>query len=635
MCGICGIYSFNRPIQTAHIQRMNAAIRHRGPDDEGYLLAETTGGIFREHCGSDTIDALRHEMPHIDAAEMFRPNMAFGHRRLSIIDLSDKGHQPMTRDGNWIVYNGEIYNYIELRNELRSLGYIFNTESDTEVILVAFQHWGIGCLKRLNGMWAFALWDREYKRLICARDRFGIKPFYYVRQQRNFIFASEIKSIIASGRVSIDTNDQAVSHFLLFGTVDYSMETFFKGIYRLKPGEVLVVGQNGDCKTERWWKLEKRDCNSDLLQEFKTAFDDSVKIRLRSDVPVGACLSGGLDSSYVVSQMKTHCEQVNTFSAVYGNGMPGDESVYIDELVLHTGARKHTVEPTGQALRDEILDLVYHQEEPFGGTSIFAQWKVMELARDVGVTVLLDGQGADELLSGYHPYIGMYYAILLKRFRWIKWTRELYHCLKIHGIGKILGYTGYYLLPFRLQQDVRSRASLLQNSYVKKYATTYPRAVFLDFNEYLRFALENSLPQLLRYEDKNSMAFSRETRLPFLDYRLVQLIYSMPVEEKISGAVTKKIMRNAMAGMVPDKIRNRYDKVGFETPQDNWLRKDFKPFVKEIIHNRSFEWRPYWDADAVQHAYYRFLNGKGNSNALWRVLSTELWLQKFMDGTTN
>ena len=631
MCGICGIYSFYRPIADAQIHRMNDTLRHRGPDDEGYLLADTSKGIFREYSGGDTIDALKHKLPHIEARAGFRPNMIFGHRRLSIIDLSDKGHQPMTREGTWIVYNGEIYNYIELRNELKSFGYRFHTESDTEVILVAFLHWGIDCLRRFNGMWAFALWDGENNRLVCSRDRFGIKPFYYMRRHGRFLFASEIKAILASGLVSADTNDQAISHFLLYGTVDYSVETFFKDIYRLNPGEVLVVGQNGDWKTEKWWRLEKRDNPTDLLQEFKATFNDSVRIRLRSDVPVGSCLSGGLDSSYVVSQMSIHCEQVNTFSAVYGTGMRGDESVYIDELVKHTRARKHTVVPTGQALRHDIFDLVYHQEEPFGSTSIFAQWKVMELARDAGVTVLLDGQGADELLSGYHPYVGLYYAILLKRFQWVKWIREFYHCLRTHGAGKIAGYTGYYLLPSRLQHNVRSRASLLQEMYVKKYSPTYPMEVFSDFNEFLRFALEKSLPQLLRYEDKNSMAFSRETRLPFLDYRLVQLIDSMPVGEKIEDGVTKRILRRAMDGMVPDNIIHRYDKVGFETPQDTWFRDEFKSFLDDMFRFPSFNERPYWNGEEVREAFGRYLKGKGSSNPIWRVLSTELWLRQYID----
>jgi len=632
MCGICGIYSFSRPVNTDDIRKMNHVIRHRGPDDEGFLMADTNSGVFRTYSGNDTIDILRADMPAIESAGAERWNMAWGHRRLSIIDLTEKGHQPMFRNRNWIVYNGEIYNYIELRNELKAFGHYFDTKSDTEVILAAYQQWGIDCLSRFNGMWAFALWDHDNRRLVCARDRFGIKPFYYARQNGCFLFASEIKAILASGLVRADANERTVSHFLLFGTVDHAHQTFFNGINRLNPGDAIVASQNGDFKTIRWWRLEKKECrNDDLLEEFKSTFNDSVKLRLRSDVPVGTCLSGGLDSSYVAATMTAQCREVNSFSAVYGSGVPGDETEYIDELTRYTGARKHWVVPSGEGLQDHLEKLVYHQEEPFGSTSIFAQWKVMELARDSGVIVLLDGQGADELLSGYHPYIGLYYSILLKRFRLIKWFRELVHCIRLHGIGKIVAYTGYYMLPVQMQLKTRSRACLLRKPLVKKHAPSYPTETFTDFNEYLRYALEKSLPQLLRYEDKNSMAFSRETRLPFLDFRLVQLVYSMPVEEKIDGAVTKKIMRSAMNGIVPDKIVHRYDKIGFETPQDRWFRDIMSPMIRDIFGSAEFNDRPYWHGKAVREMFDRFMKGKSASNQIWRVLSTELWFRQYIE----
>ena len=610
---------------------MNQLLRHRGPDDEGYLIADTKAGIFSPRTGDETIPALRNRLESVSKMNGFAPNLVFGHRRLSIIDLSEKGHQPMTRDGNWIVYNGEIYNYIELRRELTTFGHSFETGSDTEVILTAYQEWGFDCLHRFNGMWAFAIWDNQRKQLFCSRDRFGIKPFYFHLSKKHFVFASEIKAILASSLSKVEPNDRAIYEFLTYGLVDHLKETFFRDIYRLVPGEYLLINNSGVSIFYSWWKLNGREVPSDTREAFRQLFKDSIRLRLRSDVPVGSCLSGGLDSSYVVSQMAELGDTVNTFSAVYGKGLHGDESEFIDEVVQKVGATKHTVIPGPIELKRELQDLIYHQEEPFGSTSIFAQWKVMELARSREVTVLLDGQGADEQLGGYNKYFGIFFGILFKRFKWIKLANSLIDYLRLHKKRNIFAHTIYYTLPQKLRKIARNRLVPLKTEFRKKYTHCHPDDYPDNFNEVLKYFIVNSLPQLLRYEDKNSMAFSRETRLPFLDYRLVELIYSLPVDDKIDRAVTKIIMRKAMKGIVSERIRNRHDKVGFETPELEWFRRELKPYIMSILNSDRFSTRPYWDSEKIKAVYESLMQGRSNSNMIWRFISVELWLRSFID----
>ena len=631
MCGICGIFSFNRAVEHRLIQGMTQEMKHRGPDDEGYILLDTNNSKSIQRRGEDTVDLLKDKMEPITYDDDFKPNLVFGHRRLSIIDLSEKGHQPMGRQGNWIVYNGEIYNYIELRRELTTKGHDFITESDTEVILAAYEEWGIDCLKRLNGMWAFALWDQKRESLICSRDRFGIKPFYFSRTNGVFLFASEIKSILTTGLINAEANDEAVFDFLIYGFADHLPESFFKEIYHLMPGGFLTVSKTGHIKERQWWKLEKREIFGDTTRKFQEIFEDAVKLRLRSDVPIGSCLSGGLDSSYVVAQMNQFCEAVNTFSAVYGKGIHGDESEFIDALVNHTRAVKHTIIPCSQALELDFQNLVFHQEEPFGSSAIFAQWKVMELAKTHGVKVLLNGQGADELLGGYHQFFGIYFSNLLKHLCWKKLAREVRTYLNLHRNPEIIKYAVYHALPRRIQSVIRTHAVPVKREFRKKNAHRLSPLYPYDLNEVFSMYVQNNLPQLLRFEDKNSMAFSRETRLPFLDYRLVEFVHSLPVEDKIGGGLTKRILRRAMNGIVPEKISNRLDKIGFGTPEADWFTNELQPFILNILHSDSFASRPYWEVEAVQRLYQNFLNGSGGHNVLWRIISVELWLESFVD----
>ena len=630
MCGICGIFSWGPPVAPHSVEAMNRTIKHRGPDDEGYLIADTEKGVFIEAGGEDTVPSLKGKLHNVSAHDI-RPNLVFGHRRLSIIDLSDRGHQPMKGNGCWIVYNGEIYNFPELRKELSSLGYRFNTQTDTEVILAAYDAWGEDCLERFNGMWAFALWDRKNRKLFCARDRFGIKPLYFTTGNSAFLFGSEIKAILAAGDIDVRPNERCIYDFLANGWVDHTPETFFLSVRRLGAGSCLTVNEKGDIRERRWWRLERKTAVSDPVESFRALFEDAVNIRLRSDVPVGSCLSGGLDSSYVVSQMARLTKTVYTFSAVYGKGVPGDESPFIDAVVRKSGAVKHTVTPDPEALLDDMEKLVYHQEEPFGSTSIFAQWKVMALAKKHGVTVLLDGQGADEYLGGYLELLGLYYTYLFKTFRWASLAKEGLGSLKRRRSAKPFKLFAYYSLPNAMQQELKVRLLPFPKTFARKYTRPFITEYPDDFNDIFALFLRNNLPQLLRFEDRNSMAFSRETRLPFLDYRLVEMVHSLPTSAKIDRGVTKRILRKAMEGLVPDVITNRHDKVGFETPEADWFRHGLSQFLQQTLSSRTFLSRPYWNAADAAKLFQKMLRGRADCNILWRMLSVELWFKTFID----
>ncbi len=413
MCGITGILRLDgRQIDKAIVASMTRAMAHRGPDDEGYLFVDTRSGVHTAAGGRDTPAAVLNSgyayAPTMMADNLADGayNLALGNRRLAVLDLSPAGHQPMcNEDGTiWIVHNGEIYNFVELRAELAALGHRFPSEGDTEVILHAYEQWGHECLNRLNGMWAFCIWDSRKGRLFCARDRFGVKPFYYYFEDGVFAFASEIKPLLALG-VPRKPNDALAYDFLRWGLPEHTQETFFEGIHKLAPSHYLSLDLNGNLRVERYWELnvsseieggpDDRACSDAFLE----SFTDAVRLRLRSDVPVGSCLSGGLDSSSVVcvaSRLRdsngdsSPSNSQMTFSSCFDDHR-FDEREYIEEVVRKARAERHYVFPTPEGFLRELGELLWHQEEPFAGTSVFAQWLLMKEARSSGVTVMLDG----------------------------------------------------------------------------------------------------------------------------------------------------------------------------------------------------------------------------------------------------
>lgn len=625
MCGITGIYNFNNsPVNQQNLHRMTREIIHRGPDDEGFY---------------------------------FDQNVGLGFRRLSILDLSQSGHQPMSNDDRsmWIVFNGEIYNYIELRSELQGMGYEFRSQTDTEVILAAYKAWGAECLNKFNGMWSFALWDAGKKELFCARDRFGVKPFYYFKNAQQFIFASEIKSILTHPDVERTANEKIIYNFLIGHIRDWNEETFFNNIYQLLPGHFLRI-KNNEPEIQPFYSLDLNKKADPLLNEeeairrFSGLFEDSVRLRLRSDVPVGSCLSGGLDSSAIVCVLnrllrsnKVSPEQIGerqkTFSA-HSELKSVDESVYMDAVLQQTGAERNFILPTDTELTQTLDHFITHLEEPFPSTSLFAQYCVMRLARQRGVIVLLDGQGSDEILGGYDHAFIPYFAGLLRKGRLVKYFMETQKLDRRLSFGTHLTIA-LHLLPPTLGSSLRKRLLLkVKHGINKKFirAMGSHRGIELknvsSLKQKLSYDMKYILRSLLMYEDKNSMAFSIEARVPFLDYRLVEYIFSLPDEYKIRSGLRKYMLRKAMRGIVPDMILDRRDKIGFATAEKQWLADGpLRNKMLEVFESTSFHQRKYFDARLVLEEFRKFPAEPHKKNYInfWGCFNLELWLRKYID----
>ena len=620
MCGIAGVVSWTEPIDVAKLDSMNERLAHRGPDDSGTWISPDG-----------------------------RTGLAS--RRLAILDLSPAGHQPMTSDDGSlrIVFNGEIYNYVELRDDLRREGHRFRTGTDTEVLLAAYRHWGEACLGRLNGMFAFAMWDAAERRLFAARDRLGEKPFYYHHTPQRFMFASEIKALLVHPDVPRRPDPHAVARYISLALVDGEETTFFEGIRQLPPAHSLTLDQHGRVAIRRYWDI---DLQSDrpsadhnrYVDEFRDLFLDAVRLRLRSDVAVGSSLSGGIDSSSIVcaiNAMRTGDEPPqNTFSARHRSG-GCDEGRFIDEVVARTGVRPHFVWMDGAELQQDVERFVWHQDEPVAHTSQYAQWKVMELAKQAGVTVLLDGQGADEVIGGYpSPTFGYRFAELLRTGRWKDLTSELKAFHRAHSaLAPALRYMGSALLPPAIRTWARAQYigahGLLTGTALPPAET--PGAAAWDGSppdRWLKQALYEtltltSLPCLLRFGDRNSMAFSREARLPFLDHRLVEFVFSLPSDQLVSGALTKVILRDAMRGLVPTAVLARTDKIGFATPERDWMTGPLRVWTGEQVE--AAKRRGMLNPKGIDREWARLLAGANNSGNVWRIVNLELWCRAFID----
>lgn len=632
MCGIAGILDLTPNKHSREIiKKMTAVLEHRGPDDDGFF---SDGPVH------------------------------LGFRRLAILDLSRAGHQPMSsKDGSrWIVFNGEVYNYRELRSELQQLGHTFISSSDTEVILAAHEQWGEECVKRFNGMWAFAIWEKKKKQLFCSRDRFGVKPFYYYTSGTEFIFGSEIKALLVHPHVPRHPNLHRVYDYLAYGYLDHTPQTFFEGINQLPPAHSLTLTDDGSIRIRRYWDLEIG--KETLLQndeeyagKFLSLFQDSIRLRLRSDVPVGTCLSGGLDSSSIVcvvndifqkEKITNIGDHQNTFSAAYEE-KEVDEREYSQAVIEKTGASSHLIFPSAQDVLTDLDQVVYHQDEPFGSTSIFAQWYVMKRARQAGMKVMLDGQGADELLAGYYGYFGPYLASLLRSFHLIRLPHEFLAWKKNHGgnyalllrqamTGIVMKLMPRLLSSFIISTGRADGSIFLSEEFMKKYAAP-PSRLTKSYRDPLQNELHRvlltGLPALLHYEDRNSMAWSIEARVPFLDYRLVEYVFSLPNEQKINNGTTKIVLRNAMKSILPEKVRLRQSKLGFATPEAVWLKKDFQAVIQSTFTSSQFNDRGIFQKDKPLQLFKNEMQGRAHrliqSPTIWRWFNLELWFRKFID----
>jgi len=644
MCGIAGIYSFKENVKPDNIKKMTDSLRHRGPDDEGFLGINFESKKVYPLMGKES----RAEGPSID--DFDQPvNLLIGHRRLSILDLSAAGHQPMgNEDGSlWIVHNGEIYNYIEIRKELERLGHSLQSKTDTEVILHAYEEWGTDCLNHFNGMWAFAIIDLKKNRIFCARDRGGEKPFYYFFDGKRFSFASELKALLQIDGWIAEPNEQIVADYLLLGLQDHTSETFFKNIYQLRPAEYLLL-EADRIRIQSYWDIEDKAIHftheSEYTERFKELLEDAIRIRLRSDVPIGTCLSGGLDSSSIVclaNQLVFNGQIVDrvligekqkTFSSCFEN-QAYDERRFIELVIKQTGAERNYAFPCGENLLEVLPKLIWHQDEPFGSTSIYAQWEVMGLAKERSVSVLLDGQGGDELLAGYLPSFYYHFYRLLRNLKLKCLLKEMSGFRKYHKtmLAVILSR---WITP-RFWNTIGRKLEWADEAFQKRFFRSFPRSLKFenDLNNFLYHCFHSTtLPRLLHYEDRNSMAFSIEARLPFLDYRLVEYIFSLPSALKIKEGVTKVILRNAMRGTLPEEVKNRYDKMGFVTPDDVWFRTVLKDKIHEVLSSKSFAERGYFVVDKVNEVFEECCGGKRSIGpTLWRWVNLELWFRTFID----
>lgn len=621
MCGIAGIINLDgKPLGEDLLKSMADAEAHRGPDDSGVFVAGSAG---------------------------------LGHRRLSIIDLSKDAHQPMPNEDSriFIVHNGEVYNYVELAEELKALGHTFRSRSDTEVILHAYEEWGEDCLKRFNGMWAFAILDLKNGVLFASRDRFGVKPFYYYLDDKIFAFSSEIKALLRHPAIVKKPNDRAIFTYLAsgYGYMDTSDETFFKGIRQLKPAHYLKLGiKDGKIVQRRYWDIDPakktvvKDEN-DVYREFLRLFRDSVKLRLRSDVPVGVSLSGGLDSSSIacVTAALTDGSRIESFSSCFDE-KEYDEREFIKPVLEKTGSKANFIFTRPEDLFGELDRIIWHQEEPYSTMSIFPQWSVMKLAREKGVKVLLTGQGGDETLGGYDKYYYYLFADLLYSLKWRKAAEEirLYREIKNAGggvLGEAMKIIASNAVPMFVKKALPGSGSL--PDYMNRdFAGHDMTRIFTEkkFGSILNNDLYNALkisplPSLLHIDDRSSMAHSVESRAPFLDYRLVEFLFSLGPEFKIREGRTKYVLRQSLKGILPEEVRTRRDKMGFATPLEHWFRTSLKGAVSEVLQSREFRSRPYFDAEGVDRLFGDFVEGKKRNLhfTVWGLVNLELWLRKF------
>ncbi len=578
MCGILTYYSKNG-ITKDNINECLLSlntIKHRGPDGEGIVLINSITGENKTILTKDTPKDINCDFNEFTAIEDHHYDLLLGHRRLSIFDTSSAGHQPMKDQfGNCIIFNGEIYNFHEIKQDLESKGYSFKSRTDTEVILASYQEWGKECLSRFNGMWSFVLWDNQKKFLFISNDRFGVKPLYHYQTENSIMFFSEIKQIKAFKEFDNILNKDNCNLYLNYKQICFDETTFYENVIRFSPGYYEIYDFKSKRLFQQYYSIEKiKKCKKlfkEAEEEFKFIFHNAVDIRMRSDVKWGVGLSGGLDSSSVLFYVNKVLEERKdlfrpiTFSAVFP-GMEGDESTFINDIINKIQVKSYTVNPYEQFSVEDFNKHLYYQEIPPISTSFYAQWKVAELVNKSGVTVNLVGQGADEIFGGYHAHFYKYCRSLILKGNVLRYLNEVkgYSRIKnlsISYIHKIV--IGDLFLAFKFRLGL----SKLDNKLLKYWnqindLTCFMKAEFTTFQ----------LPYYLLSDDRTSMAHRVETRHPFLDYRIVEFAYSLPESHYIKNGWSKYIVRKSMNDL-PENIRWRRDKKGFTTPQSKIINK--------------------------------------------------------------
>ena len=622
MCGIAGIIDVEAAPTSEDIGAMIADFAYRGPDAVGQVCFEADG-------------------------------VALGHRRLSILDLSEAGAQPMASASGrlWLVYNGEIYNYLEIRNDLEALGCTFRSGSDTEVLLYAYECWGPECLQRFMGMYAFAIWDRDKRELFAARDRLGIKPFYYRQTRRGFLFASEIKSVLAVQAERRGVDPSLIDAYMDFGYVP-GEDTLHKGIKRLLPGHALTW-RDGRTRVSAYWDLQFGDQVDDEISvcadKLNGLLKDSIALHLRSDVPLGVFLSGGLDSSAVVALLSPGTSLgLKTFSVAYNFGPDYDETPYAREVAAAFSTDHHEIRVTPKQFLEFVPSYIWHMDEPVTEAAAISLNYVSKLARE-HVVVCLSGEGSDELFAGYDFYT---YNLAIEKAQRVVGTRIFRELARIATkIGRYAKLRKYLELAGRpLEERYRGISSYEPGKKSRLYGRGFAglaaggNAACHAFLEGLFTRSRNWDPlsrmlyfdtktwlvdDLLIKADRMSMANSIELRVPFLDHRLVQYAATLPSRYKIRGADTKFILKRIMDGQLPDRIVRRR-KMGFPTPLEIMFRGELFDYAKETLLSREAIGRGYFDAAAVKQLLLDHRSGKaGNHREIWQLLVLEEWHRRF------
>lgn len=625
MCGIFG-YIHQNSIPSLSTINTEAILHHRGPDDLGWLLYDG-----RE------VKVGKSALPEMRAYVLLL------HRRLSIVDLSTAANQPMHCENQryYILFNGEIYNYLELKTELENKGIQFSTKSDSEVLLKAYIYWGKDCLKKIVGMFAFVIFDRQLNKIIVVRDPFGIKPLYYVRDQQRLLFASEIKTLLAFLPKN-KINPERLFFYLRSGMSDFGAETFFSGIKQLQSGHYFEMDLTNfdDIVSQPYWQptltINRHITFNQAAEKLRTLFLTNLSLHLRSDVPVAATLSGGIDSSAIVMGIR-HLfpnKDIHTFSYVADESNLNEEK-WIDAVNVQAKTISHKVFADPTQLITDLEYLIGIQDEPFGSTSIYAQKQVYQAASKASIKVMLDGQGADEMLGGYTFYVAARFASLLKQYKFREALQLLWRTS--NPTKNILLRSFHYLLPAIIQKSLRQFTTLkyfpdwLNMTWFSQHEINYlpikqkyGKDVLQE--ELLYSLMHSSLPMLLRYEDRNSMAYSIESRVPFLTTELVDFIFSLPEDFVISkDGVSKAIFRQAMQGIVPQVILDRRDKIGFATPEKNWLLI-LKPWVEKILTSDYAKQLPMLHHKKLLRDWQRMAQGKSSFDfRFWRWINFIKW----------
>jgi asparagine synthase (glutamine-hydrolysing) len=607
MCGIAGFIDpriTNKDRQKEQITSMLKSMEHRGPDYSG---------------------------------DWQHGPLVLGHNRLSIIDLSEASHQPFHYQDVSISFNGEVYNYLELKETLLKAGFSFSTSSDTEVICAAYKYWGEDCVQHFMGMWAFAIWDEKEQKLFCSRDRFGIKPFYFQNAGEQFYFASEYRALKLSPLHREEYNENHLLRYLQLGWLTYNEESFYSGISALPEAHNLIY-QNGKIRLQRYWDLSLKQNNvsaAEAKEEFKSLFMDSVNLHMRADTPVGACLSGGLDSSAICSSIGQLYPKLdlNTFTIYYGGKDEVDERPWAHMVHRdYPSLKAHDYYPQGDELLEQFENFFDHFEVPPAGSSPLSQYFVMKLAKSQGMKVLLDGQGADEFLAGYDHSFYRLAAGKLKKGQIGGFISELeaFQKLRPRSMGAHLGtYAKSLVAAVSSEEQMYGLEYRKYHPFVGKEAAHAPTLWQPEggsrLNQFLyQLTMRSSLPSLLHNEDRNSMAFSIESRVPFLDHRLVEYSFNLPDELKLQQGWSKKVLREAMRGIMPPEIIDRKDKKGFVTPgESKWLRGGMKHLVDDLLARPLY----FLDEAAVKKVVQEYQAGDNrHARLVWRLSMLRKWI---------